>query len=832
MNHRLAALARRAPRALMASAMALVVLVCMRPHLTVLAHAVSARLAGKIAPAENVTWEVGNPADPVEELSPVILFVLAVALAALGAAIAVGVQRLARRDPRIAWAAAAAATALALFVGFRGSRDMGISIVLVGATAAVFFVPYVGGGNLRASPTTPPRLMMIMLVGEAIALTWGAWLIAAPRGVGPLVVILVVLAVGIAALRVGQSLAAGSGGRRAILDTLTGAPLLALPWLALLRAPSPVWLALAALAGGIVRLLMTRVTARNPAALEAVLARVAFVLVPLSLGSILVIPLGFRGLPEENYLHHEGFHAGYVSSIYHGKLMMADASFIYGPVREYILAALLAVSRPTLEHLRMAHLFLNLTGLALLLGTGWHLVRGRWWIQLWLMYLALTATPLHTFVQSDYYICFGWADVLRSALPMFALVGALRAVAALPSTGAAARRDLLKVLAWSGLIGFSFLYSQEYGLVATLCALVAGGLHRAVHARGTVRDRAAAVAIALAVVLAGCVAPFALMAGVYAFFGKAGLLVRTTFHIGALVAGGKFNGFPIPITTDDFLQPWELFRPYIEGQKHDLRYHDANVEFLVVPAVVTVATIALVLQVGWRRWTTRTTLMLAMIMFSAASYRMTIARADIYHMLGATTGPCLLAAMMVADASTLRLHLGRSRLARVPVGALAAAGIVAFSILAGEATGAVRAHAVSIASGELAPPAATPYDHSDLPRAGDINVRPGTVAVIKYIRAHSQSRDAIFCRIDMLRCGEIYFLADRRNATGFDTIHEIATPSMQAEANLALRRELPELVIGTDEKYIGPEASAFLREAYDPPEDVGGYSVARRRRPR
>jgi hypothetical protein len=817
---------------MMASAMALAVLTCMRPHVTALAHAVSARLAGTIAPAENVTWELGNPADPVEELTPFIAFVLAVALAALGVAVAVGVQRLARRQPRIAWIAAAAATALSLFVGFHGSRDMGISIVLVGSIAAVFFVPYVGGGNLRASPTSPSRLTMSVLVGEAIALTWGAWLIAAPRGVGPLVVILVVLAVGIAALRVGQSLAVGDDGRRAMLDALTGAPLLALPWLGLLRAPSPVWVALAALAGGVVRVGMTLGKTPGRPALEAVLARVAFVLVPLSLGSILVIPLGFRALPDENYLRHEGFHAGYVSSIYHGKLMMADASFIYGPVREYILAALLALSRPTLEHLRMAHLFLNLTGLALLLATGWRLVRGRWWIQLWLMYIALTATPLHTFVQSEYYICFGWADVLRSALPMFALVGTLGAVASLPSTGAATRKDLRTVLAWSALIGFSFLYSQEYGLVATLCALVAGGLHRAVHARGTVRERAGAVACALAVVVAGCGAPFALMAGVYAFFGKAGLLVRTTFHIGALVAGGKFNGFPIPITTDDFLQPWELIRLYIEGQQHDARYHDANVEFLVVPAVVTVATIALVLQVGWRRWTSRTTLMLAMVMFSAASYRMTIARADIYHVLGATTGPCLLAAMMVADASTLRLYLGRSRSTGVPLGALAAAGVVAFSILAGETTGAVRAHAMSIASGELAPPTATPYDHADLPRAGDIYVRPGTVAVIKYIRAHSQSRDPIFCRIDMLRCGEIYFLADRRNATGFDTIHEIATPSMQADANRALRRELPELVIGTDEKYIGPEASAFLREAYDPPEDIGGFPVARRHRPR
>ena len=129
------------------------------------------------------------------------------------------------------------------------------------------------------------------------------------------------------------------------------------------------------------------------------LARVApvvpIVLAPVALAALFVVPLGIRELPSANFQQHEGFHAGWVSSIFFGKWMLADANLIYGLLREYILAAWLRLAGINLLQLRVAHVLLNLASVALVSVISWQLCRRRLWLHLACIYMTVFHTPLN-----------------------------------------------------------------------------------------------------------------------------------------------------------------------------------------------------------------------------------------------------------------------------------------------------------------------------------------------------------------------------------------------------------------------------------------------------
>ena len=51
----------------------------------------------------------------------------------------------------------------------------------------------------------------------------------------------------------------------------------------------------------------------------------AFILAPWALLAMATVPLKMRDLPEINHQSHEGQRLGWINSVIHGKLLMADA---------------------------------------------------------------------------------------------------------------------------------------------------------------------------------------------------------------------------------------------------------------------------------------------------------------------------------------------------------------------------------------------------------------------------------------------------------------------------------------------------------------------------
>ncbi len=160
------------------------------------------------------------------------------------------------------------------------------------------------------------------------------------------------------------------------------------------------------------------------------------------------IPLGFRDLPEINHQIHEGQRLGWINSVMHGKLLMADAGFIYAPLRDYLAAAYLGATGATVEHHRICWVLLNLAAVAILLASAVRPAGGSLAVQWFFAYLLLWSTPLVWAIWYKSEFSIGWAELGRIALATACAVGAAGAVRSVRPGRAPDRRRGARLFGW------------------------------------------------------------------------------------------------------------------------------------------------------------------------------------------------------------------------------------------------------------------------------------------------------------------------------------------------------------------------------------------------
>jgi hypothetical protein len=679
-------------------------------------------------------------------------------------------------------------------------------IVLTSATTAA----YSGSRISRPAVARESDLAATTLVGEGIAVAWASWVTL--RSVfGPGVFCLALAILAACGWRIGKGHGSAERERGLTNDALAGAVLLLLPLIGLLRAPTYKWLLAAATLVAVLRVLVSRYPRRAfPEWLGAVAA-------PCSIGAVLIVPLRLRDLPDCNHFLHEAQHLGWLNSASFGKFLFADASTFYGPLREYLLGGLsLAMGGLTLDHVRIAHVLLNLFGLGIFLAVGWVVVRRRitllalWW------YIAIVKSPLFFFLNYWDLLSFGWADVARTALGAAGVVTALSAVARPLEWRPLARR----LVAGGVLAGFAALYSQETGifaLIAGTIALVLDGILRV--ERGSLGVRAKHAAKTCGAYLAGFAAIVGSFVAVYVACGR-GPGLRLTLRASAVFASGAYAAQQYPVDVKSFLSSVEFYRDL--GDEFGLR-----IDYIVPPMILAVGGVAVVANLVWRRWNSRSTLITGLFLYAAAIYRYSLSRSDRWHLVGGAVTVYLLLVALLADAIDFRLGLTGKRL-RIPL-ASGVFGLVALVVFwkMGEADG-LSARLRRIVNGDEIASTGPPYVTKDLPRAGDVKIEAGTVPLARFIRANAKPNEPVWILTGILSGGELYFLSERRNPTRFDLWFEIFTHDDVLEALAELKRDPPVLIVGHNWYDYGPEIRAYVAENYENLSPVEGTAVLRR----
>jgi hypothetical protein len=757
-----------------------------------------AQRLGSGAPRDVAFWTTADP------LSSYLAAVLSVAFALAASALYLLCRGLARDRGRLRHAPPAAALAcLFVLVSFSGLPAALVALVL--AVAATLLVSGAGGGA-PAPRSTPRTLARAAVIAELVVLGWGSWLVTVRHGLAPALGALGAVAC-FAAWRLALVLRAD--GARVHAEALGGACFLPLPLLGLGREPPALVVVLAAGAS----LVVARFARRRA---HAVSAGALWAAASLALAAVLVVPLGLRDLPSVNLHEHEAQHLGWINSALDGKLLMADAGFIYGPLRTYLMAGYCLLAGTTLLQVRVVSILLNLAGLGVLLAIGFGLVRQNLWIHAWLALLLLILSPLWALLDYRGGVSLGWADLGRVAAAVLAMWGAVRA-----ASGAGGRPPL-RMAGWGAATAASTLYSHEYGLCALGAVLVTTLAEPFLRRRAPFRSRLAAALATSVAYLAGFGAAVALWLALYAAHGRAGLFLRTLADLVVVTAGEGWGALPFPVGAETFTSLASLLGEGQGGAR--------AVEFALPPGVYALAGAALLWRAVRARWNERASFMLALALFGITTFRVTTVRADVLHLLSATVPAVLLLAALCADVATFAPR-GRRRLpiglAAVVVVASASPGLTFFERLGRRLEAIVTRREV--------PPSGPPHRHPEIERAGDVHVPEAVARLVAFLRANTGDGDPIFCAIGAMVGPEIYFLADRRNPTRYDMLVEAATHTMQRDMLEALRRDPPRLVVSARDAAAGaepipgtsPELGAFLA-AYRPVMVFGDLQVSAR----
>jgi hypothetical protein len=597
-------------------------------------------------------------------------------------------------------------------------------------------------------------------------------------------------------------------------DAAAAVPLLFLPLLALLRAPSPVWVLLALVTAGLLRRFV--LGARTPGAGFDIVATSGAV---TALASVWFVPAQFRELDSINFAHHEAQHYGWLASALRGKWLMADASLFYGPLREYALAGWLRLAGVTLEQVRVGAVLLNVVGTAVLAAIAYRLARGRSGLVCLFGLLLLTQSPLRYFAAYKTHLSFGWADVLRMGLAILALLALDWDRPRTTPGGRIDANERRHFALFGSLSALSLFYSQEFGLCALAAvplALVLDALTPAKAMR--VRAELASAGRRAASYLSGFLLVFGAWVLVYGIAGKAGLLLRSLFVSVALPGAGAFGALELPIHAETF-QSWAgLAATWTEVPA---------VEYLLPPLVYVVTGAVLVARVVSGHWDARARCQLGLLLFGAASYRYASARSDGYHLSTAAVPALLLLVSLLADALAERPRIAWTR----PPLAAWLGLLLAFGALRSYGGAALlRPRIGATLRGEEMPSRGPRYAYPNLRRAGDVRIPEETVRAAEYIRAQSQPEDFVFNRVSFMDGGELMFLANRRNPTRFDMLAELTWGPQRKELLADLRRNPPALVLGDSygAPYLDAETLAYLASGWELGQKFGDVAIMKR----
>jgi hypothetical protein len=586
-----------------------------------------------------------------------------------------------------------------------------------------------------------------------------------------------------AALAAFAAVFAGLRADRATRDRLAnaGVPLLFLPLVGLQRNPGFAPLLVAAAASV---LLYARASAgRRVQNGRAILAMVGFAL-------LWVLPWAFRDMPTADHAGHESQHLGWINAMSYGKLMMADAGFTYGPVREYALAATAwLLGGITLDHVRLAHVATNVVGLSALVYCMHRVCRGRAHLLFLGTLLLVTHSPIASFLVYTHSYSFGWADELRAGLATLAVVVTL---------------DRGRPRLGGALAAAAVLYSHDFGLPAVAATLVAFALEATLprETRRTVLLRARDWTLGFALVLVPFLAVYAAHGKLLAFFAGYAWTVRV------------FKGQPWPgaapndATFASFASFGALLHAPSKGE-NALALH--VLENFVGPSIVVAGFAQAIVAWGRQRFDRRSILVLALSLLGGMTLRHAFMTDDVFHMLNAQTPALVVLVALMANAR------------RVSFAPLAAAILPVFWLAAG-ATVPVDARLARVASGEERPSFGAPYHYADLPRAGDERVTAQHLVPVRWVRAHTRPSDPVLFSMWPVSGGTEAFLSHRRNPTSFDKPDELVTRALRRRIAAELERDPPALVVVSDLDSLGDDAARFVRARYQE-RPMGALSV-------
>jgi hypothetical protein len=728
-----------------------------------------------------------------DRLEPYIGFTVAVAVALAGVGAALGLRRWLDRIGRRRLAPLIVLALVAL-LGLRHARWL-----IWGAPLFVLLAaPLLITGRTRSVPWLAQQrtLALLCIASEAASVGVGVWLPYAewfPALLVPAMVVPAAVAAHVAAFRASDDL------RWRVV--LAGMPALLLTFVGLQRNPTlaPTVLVVALAAAVLAAL------ARWPAAAARGQAWARAHAPDLALPAlvlVLIVPWHFRDLGLADLAGHEGQHLGWLNSISFGKMMMADAGFTYGPAREYSLALLAwSMGGLTLEHVRVAHVLLNVAGLVLIFAAMRRVCAGQAHLLLLGLALLVTHSAVASFVVYTKSYSLGWADACRAGLPT------LSVVIALTRPRGDARRARRRLMASGVLAAFSVLYSHDFGVPAVLATVVGlasetfiarpGEGWRA-RRRQALRDAAVYGGGAGAVLLA-----FLL---VYASRGKLLALLRAYRWTVQVSSGRAFPG-----------QSWHYGHALdsLDGLRQSTEKEPAVVaralDQFVGPGLAILGLAHAACALVLRRFTRRTTVILGLAVLTSASMHHAFLASDPWHMAnGSTPGLVLLVALCTGGRRVFVRWAGRRPIA---LGVVAVALLPALWFANGGAV-PINMRLARIASGEERPSKGAPYDYPDLPRAGDLGVGGDHLDPVRFVRAHTKPDDPVFFSTWLLGGGTEAFLSQRRDPTSFDKPDEVVVDAQRDQLRAELQRDPPVLIVGNFFERLGDPTRRFIDQGW------------------
>ncbi len=486
--------------------------------------------------------------------------------------------------------------------------------------------------------------------------------------------------------------------------------------------------------------------------------------------------------------------------------MMADAGFTYGPAREYALALLAFLQGGfTLEHVRIAHVLVNLVGFVCLFAAVRRAAAGQGYLILLGTLLLLTHSSLTSFVIYTTTYSFGWADTARAGLATLAVVHRSSRSRTddpresrrhlLVGGGAGGVRDALQP--W--ISGCPRCWPPPSRVSPRRCSSRRGSTLRE-RARAA-RRTAGLYALGLATVIVPFLAIYALRGRLLAFF--EGYI--WTVQVSSSRAPGEGSSWFV--TPASFASYAALTAKSHPNQSLDPRVLD----FVVGPMLPMLGLSHVVTALVRRRFVQRTVLVTGLSLLGTMTLHHAFLAADTWHISNATTPGLVLFVALAAGARRLHIRVAGNR--ALPVGALCV--VVAVTVwLANGAVTTLNARLASIASGEERPSVGKPYSYDGIPRAGDVRVGDEHLAPVRYIQEHSAPNDAVLCATWLLGGGTEAFLSHRRNPTSFDKPDEIASDQLRRRALSELQRDPPLLIVGHYFESMGADEQAFIDKGW------------------